>query len=112
MDCIESNKNPLEDRLSCVMALSLSEERELVFVTQLFNVFLLQNGNLGMICKGSSVQRYGKVFVSIITLRCFFYSCICASGVGSPLPVGEAGTDTGLGSTESTREGCPSWLLR
>lgn len=33
MDCIESNKNPLGDRLSCVMALGLSEERELVFMT-------------------------------------------------------------------------------
>lgn len=41
MDCVESNKNPLEDRLSYVMALSLSEERELVFVTQLLNIFLL-----------------------------------------------------------------------
>lgn len=41
MNCVESNKNPLEDRLSCVMALSLSEERELVFVTQLLNIFLL-----------------------------------------------------------------------
>lgn len=41
MDCVESNKNPLEDQLSWVMALSLSEERELVFVTQLRNIFLL-----------------------------------------------------------------------
>lgn len=41
MDCVESNKNPLEDWLSCVMALSISEERELVFVTQLLNILLL-----------------------------------------------------------------------
>ena len=60
-----------------------------------------------MICKGSSVQRYGKVFVSIITLCCFFYSCICASGVKSPLPVGEAGTDAGLGSTGSSQGRVP-----
>ena len=60
-----------------------------------------------MICKGSSVQRYGKVFVSIITLCCFFYSCICASGVKSPLPMGEAGTDAGLGSTGSSQGRVP-----